>query len=176
MFELKFGISHRVTKSLFSWLLSRRITDPDICSSTESTWIDKAKQIPVSVHADCITNSTNLSNDYASLLSALCACLPVKKWHRKQSHSCWVTTFKHLMRFKVMKKQQAGALLSVKCCVKTHHESVMQFWTRPTEEEEQRKKTFDHLVTFWFGSFMLLFCNTRSLAGHENTWRWMVHH
>jgi len=31
------------------------------------------------------------------------------------------------------------------------------------------------LVTFWFGTIVKLFCTTRTLVGHENTQRRMVH-
>jgi len=36
------------------------------------------------------------------------------------------------------------------------------------KEEERRTKTdFGSLVTFWFSTFMMLFCATRSLSGDE---------
>ena len=35
--------------------------------------------IAVSMHTDCISNSVTLINDYVSLLSALFACIQVKK-------------------------------------------------------------------------------------------------
>ena len=37
----------------------------------------------------------------------------------------------------------------------------------PTEEEEE--KHFDGLVTFWFGTFAMLFSATGCVVHHENT-------
>jgi len=37
------------------------------------------------------------------------------------------------------------------------------------EEEEERKKKFGRLVTFWFGTFTMLFHATGCVVHHENT-------
>ena len=46
-------------------------------------------------------------------------------------------------------------------------QAVKSFW--------RRKKHFVHLAAFWFGIFEMLFRAARSLVGHENTWRRIVH-
>ena len=50
-----------------------------------------------------------------------------------------------------------------------HCERVTQFWTSLSEEG-----IFSHMVTFWFGTFAMLFCTTGCVVGHENTWRGSV--
>ena len=60
-----------------------------------------------------------------------------------------------LWDFKVVKKQWAGALLSVKCCcfVRKSFEWVTQFWTSPSKEEEEEEKEENW---FWvFGDFLV---------------------
>ena len=89
-------LSQSSSKSVFTGFFSRCVQYglknhwPGICSSTEWMWNDKAKQLPVSRHMDCISNPTNLSKDFSLLLSTLCAC-----WCHNWSHSCWVTSLKH---------------------------------------------------------------------------------
>ena len=34
---------------------------------------------------------------------------------------------------------------------------------------KEEEINFGHLVTFWFGSFAMIDCATKSLVGHENT-------
>jgi len=58
--------------------MGQSITDPDICHSTESTWIDITNSFCLQ-YTDCISNSVILSNEYVSLLSSLCTCTQVKK-------------------------------------------------------------------------------------------------
>ena len=71
------------------------------------------------------------------------------------------------------KKQWAGALLIVKCCCFVQKWLlVTQFWTSLSEEEE--KERIGCLATFWFNTFAVLFCATRHVVDHENTWRRMV--
>jgi len=38
-----------------------------------------------------------------------------------------------------------------------HREGVMQIRTSPSEEEQEEEKHFGRLVTFWFGTFAMLF-------------------
>jgi len=44
------------------------------------------------------------------------------------------------------------------------------------EEELEKKKNiiFRRLVTFWFGTFAMLFSTTGCVVRHENTRKWMV--
>ena len=44
------------------------------------------------------------------------------------------------------------------------------------EEEvgEEEEKQFGHFGAVWLGTFMILFCATRSLVGCKHTRRWMV--
>jgi len=59
-----------------AWSMGWKITDPGICSSTESTWI-QASSTYLWSHIFLIQHF--LSNDYISLLSAFCAFIQVKK-------------------------------------------------------------------------------------------------
>jgi len=61
MFELKFAIDHRAAKKPASQASSVDVcstgwktTNPCICSSTKSTWIDKAGQLSVSPYTKTI--------------------------------------------------------------------------------------------------------------------------
>ena len=107
-FEIKFVIYHRVVKT---W--SSQASSVDVCGMgwritnpwhlfkhrVNVDWQSQTNSSPVSMHTDCISNSANLSNDYASLLSALCTCVQLlKKRQRKWSHSSIVTSLNRLMR------------------------------------------------------------------------------
>ena len=63
MLEQKFATYHRAEKSAFTGFLSRYMQHgPGICSSTESTWVDKAS-FPVSMHSDLVLNSAILEEN-----------------------------------------------------------------------------------------------------------------
>ena len=42
------------------------------------------------------------------------------------------------------------------------------------QEQEQEEEDFGRLVTFWFGTFAMLFSATGCVVHHENTQRWTV--
>jgi len=48
---------------------------------------------------------------------------------------------------------------------KNPRERVMQFLTSPSEEEE--RKLFGHLATFWFSTFAMLYCTNGCVVRHE---------
>ena len=89
------------------------------------------------------------------------------------------TSLEHFMRLlQSYEKVMGGCTAQCKILlfdVKTR-EKVTQFWTSPSEEENNKKKEkhFGHSVTFWFGTFTTYFRTTGSLVGHEYTQRWMV--
>ena len=39
------------------------------------------------------------------------------------------------------------------------------------KKQKKKEKHFGHLVTFWFGTFAMLFSATGCVVGHENTRR-----
>ena len=101
-----------------------------------------------SPHINCISNSAILHNNYISLLTDLCTYIHVKKkWHRKGSHSSWVSSLNRFVRLQTWEKVMGWCTAQWKiCCFVRVHERVMQIWTSATG------------------------CVVR----HENTWRWMV--
>ena len=116
-----------------------------------------------SPHTNCISNSAILRNNYILLLSDLCTCVHVKKkWRRTGSHSSSVSGSNCLVRLQIFKKKRwAGALLGGKCCC---------FVWKPS----WKSHTNLCLVTFWFGTFTMLFSATGCVVHHENAQRWMV--
>ena len=48
---------------------------------------------------------------------------------------------------------------------------LVQVKVQEEEEEEEERRYFGRLATFCFIAFMVLFCATRRLVGHENTQR-----
>ena len=42
------------------------------------------------------------------------------------------------------------------------------------EEESKKEKHFGRVVTFWFGTFSMLFSTTGCVGHHQNTQRWTV--
>jgi len=118
-----------------------------------------------------------LRNNYISLLSDLCACVHVKKkWRRKGSHSFSVSGSNPRVTSNLVKSdglvhfsvKNAGVLCE------NHRERVTQFWTSPSEEEEEERKHFGRLLTFWFGTFAMRFSATGCVFRHENTRKWTV--
>ena len=89
-------------KSVFTGFLSRCIavwteeslTQASVQALSESTWIQKVRQLSMSpsLHTDRNSISAISNNDYTFVLSALCTCIQ-EKWQCKWSHSSWVTGF-----------------------------------------------------------------------------------
>ena len=56
-----------------------------------------------------------------------------------------------------------------------HRESVMHIELARLKKKKKKKKKkekhFGRLVTFWFGTFAMLFSTTGRVVGHENTQR-----
>ena len=65
--------------------------------------------------------------------------------------------------FKVAKRR--GHVKAAASCKKTITRESDNF---ASEEEKRERKIFGGLVAFWFGTFTMSFCTTRSLVGHEN--------
>ena len=146
-------------------------------------WPDQAffKHSP---HTNSISNSAILRNNYISLLSDLCAWVHVKKkWRRKGSHSSSVSGSNRLVWLQTWHKSDVLVHCSVKNAAvlcENRRERVTQIWTSPSEEEEEeeeeekkKEKHFGRLVTFWFGTFAMLFCATGCVFRHEKTRRWV---
>jgi len=110
------------------------------------------KTLPASVHTNHISY---LSNNYVSLLSDLCTCVQVRKMvSQMKSYSSSVTGL-------------TGTLLSVAVLHKNHHERAMEFffWLAHIRRRRRKKeKHFDHLATFRFGTFVMLFCATGGMV------------
>jgi len=95
-----------------------------------------------------------------------------RKGHCKWSHNSWVGGVKHLVSFEVAKKRWGHTLFSVKCCYfvrKSSWESHEPVW------KEKEQELIWSFITFWFSSFVMMFCTTRRLVDHGNTRRWIVH-
>jgi len=56
-------------------------------------------------------------------------------------------------------------------CAKTIVKESRKFELEEEEEEEEERKHFACLVTFWFGTFTMLFSATGCVVRHENTRR-----
>ena len=96
-----------------------------------------------SPHANSISNSAILRNNYISLLSDLCACVHVKKnGVVKEAIVLQLAVRIASCDFKPGKKQWAGSLLSGKCCcfVWKPQWRVTQIWTSLSEEEEEEEE------------------------------------
>ena len=128
------------------------------------------------MQTDLISNSATLSNNnYISLLIDLCTftmkkmVLQVKPWFFSDQFEPPRETSK---LWKAM-----GWCIShfiVKCCCLCKKKNVKE--SRNFELASlKNKKEENILVTFWFGTFVMLLRITRHVAGHENTPRWMVH-
>ena len=136
-----------------------------------------------STHTNCISSSAILRNNYISLLSDLCACEHVKKNGAVKEAIVlqWMVRLASC-NFKPGKKGDGLVHCSVKNAAvlcENHRERVTRIWTSPSEEEKKKKKKkkekhFGRLVTFWFGTFALLFSATGCVVRHENTRRWTV--
>ena len=97
-------------------------------------------------------------------------CTREEKWHHKGSHSSSVSSSNRLVTSNLEKSDRL-----VHCSVKNAVlcETIVkdtQIWTSPSEEE----KHFGRLVTFWFGTFAMLFSTTGCVVRHKNTRRWTV--
>ena len=155
MLELKFVIYHRVARlssyvgflGRCSYVVLAEESLTRLCSKHQfnNGW----QTLPVFMHANHISNSAILSNNYISLLSDLCACVPVEKVALQiKPYSSSVMIWSTLWHFKVVKKQWAGVLLSVKYCfcAKTTMKET-QSWTNLSGEEEERKK--ENILAVW---------------------------
>ena len=134
-----------------------------------------------SQHTNSISNSAILRNNYISLLSDLCACVHVKKkWRHKGSHSSSVSGSSRLAWLQIWKKAMGWCTAQWKMllfCAKTIVKESRKFELARLKKKKKKKKKkkekhFGRLVTFWFGTFAMLFSATGCVARHENTRRW----
>ena len=59
-------------------------------------------------------------------------------------------------------------LLCVETIVKESRNFELARLKKKKEKERKKKeKHFGHLATFWFGTFVMLFCTTRRVVGYE---------
>ena len=123
-----------------------------------------------SPHSNSISNSAILRNNCISLLSDLCACVHVKKngvvkeaivlqW-AIQIASC---DFKMLFCAKTIVKESSKFELA-----------RLKKKRKKKKKKKKKEKRFGRLVTFWFGTFAMLFSTTGCVFRHENTRRWTV--
>ena len=93
-----------------------------------------------------------------------------EKWRHKEAIVLqWAV---RIASFKPGKKRWAGALLSEKCCCFCAKIIVKE--SRKFELarlKKKKEKHFGRLVTFWFGTFAMLFSATGCAVHHENTRR-----
>jgi len=93
-------------------------------------------------HTNSISNSASLRNNYILLLCDLCACVHVKKNG-------------------VVKEAIVLLLLLL----------LFQKEKKKKKKKKKKEKHFGILVTFWFGTFAMLFSATGCVVRHENTRR-----
>ena len=130
-----------------------------------------------SPHTNSISNSAILHNNYISLLSDLCTCVHIKKqWRRKGSHSSSVSGSNRFVWLQTWKKTMGWCTAQWKMllfCAKTIMKVSCKFELARLKKKK-KEKHFGRLVTFGFGTFVMLFSTTGCVVRHENTWRWMV--
>ena len=124
-----------------------------------------------SPHTNC---TAILRNDYISLLSDLCACVHVKKWHRKGSHSSSVSGSNRLHTWKKAMGWCTTQWKMLLFCAKTIVKESRKFELAHLKKKKKKEKHFGRLATFWFGTFAMLFSTTGCVFHHENTRRWAV--
>jgi len=54
-------------------------------------------------------------------------------------------------------------------CVKTIVKESCKFELARLKKKKKKEKHFGHLVTFWFGTFPMLYSATGCVVRHENT-------
>ena len=148
-----------------------------LCSNTESTMDDRDSLSPL--HTNRMSNSAILSNNYVSLLNKLCTCIQVKKMAPQMKPLLFSDVWSTSWDFKVVKKQWADTLLSVKCCCfvrkpsrKSHTILNQPVWRR-------RKKTFwqlSGLVLLWYllTPLSMLFI-MKTLEDEPYILSWIIH-
>ena len=121
----------------------------------------------------------NLSNEYASLVIALCSCIKVKKMASQMKPYLLSDCFQvPLWDFEAVKKGWAGALLSAKCCCFVQRLSwkCHTIWTSLSEENKE-DDDFDHLEYSWcsmqehMSSYTQLMCSKQIKGTCYNNFR-----
>ena len=124
--------------------------------------------------AHIISNSAILRNNYISLLSDLCACVHAKKKNGVVKEAIvlqWAVRIAS-RDFQPGKKRWASALLSEKCCGFVQKPSWQSCkFELARLKKKKKEKHLGRLVTFWFGTFAMLFSATRCVVRHESTRR-----
>ena len=117
--------------------------------------------------SNSISNSAILRNNYISLLSDLCACIHMKKkWRPKGNHSSSVNGSNRLVWLQTWKKAMGWCTAQWKMllfCAKTIVKESRKFELARLKKKKKKKKKekhFGRLVTFWFGTFTMLFSAT----------------
>ena len=155
---------HLVTFLMFLFLFMSLFIAADACLSWSLLSI---KEQQVSLHR-------------LSMLSDLCACVHVKKkWRRNGSHSSSVSGSNLLQAWKKAMGWCTAQWKMLQFCAKTIVKESRKFELarlKKKKKKKKKKKTEKHfgcLVTFWFGTFAMLFSAT-GWVFHENARRWTV--
>ena len=64
-------------------------------------------------------------------------------------------------------------LFCLKTIIKESPSFELAHLKKVKKKERKKEKHFDSLMTFWFNTFVMLFCDTRHVVGHEaheNEW------
>ena len=137
------------------------------------------------LHTNCISNSVILRKNYISI------CAHAYTWRKngvvKEAIVASVSGSNRLMWLQTCEKvmgwctaQWKMLLFCAKTIVKESCKFELARLKKKKKKKEKKKKKkkkekhFDHLVTFWFSTFVMLFSTTWCVFRHENTRRWTV--
>ena len=95
---------------------------------------------------------------YNSLLWAYTCSRPIQRCTTLEKAMDWCTAQWKMLLF----------------CVKTIMKESRKFELACLKKKKKKEKHFGRQVTFWFGTFAMLFSATGSVVRHENTRRWTV--
>ena len=131
-----------------------------------------------SPYTNSISNSAILLNNYIWLLSDLCTCVHVKKnGVVKEAIILQWTVRIASCDFKPGKKAMGWCTAQWKMllfCAKTIMKESRKLELARLKKKKKKEKHFGRLVTFWFGTFAMLFSATGCVFRHENTRKWTV--
>jgi len=126
------------------------ITDPGICSSTESTWIDKASSPCLHAHCPC-----NLEQDYGFIAKPFSSLV---RMHTK--HWQWnVNILECLVSKQPRKTSKTTGSCTAQCkmmlfCAQTVVKRVTQYCPSPSLKRSRSSWTYgDFLVRYFHGAF-----------------------
>ena len=114
------------------------------------------------------TQKVRTSSEISFMWPRFTQAYKILKWSPKQSHIPWVAGYKDLVRLWSCEKVVESCTAQVLC-----ENCQVRFMLSSLPERIRGENQFDHLVTVLVLSWCLH--ATKSLVGHENTQRWMLH-